>query len=153
MYCLAKMYEEGIGVKVDYTEAFTYYDLAAKHKHFASMVKVGLMCLKGIGCSKNIAQSVLMFSLASEAGNPDAQYELAKLYAVGNGVPQDNQQAYIWSSLALACGKGDSEIAKFRDEISKNLTTTQLNDAQCETSLYFENYQNKREHIIPTTFY
>ena len=41
---------------------------------------------------------------AAEAGNPDAQYELASLYRSGRGVPQDDALAFRWMKAAAEKG-------------------------------------------------
>ena len=41
---------------------------------------------------------------AAEQGHADAQYNLGVMYAYGDGVPEDNIQAYAWISLASAQG-------------------------------------------------
>lgn len=143
-YQLGLMYENGKGVKSSLVDAFDYYEKAAKYKIVNAINKVGKMLLDGRGCVQNISRCVMMFTLAAEMGDPSSQYELAKLYKLGKGVAKDNQQAYIWSSLSIACGNPNFEAQKFRDEISQTLSNDQLKEAQCETSLFFENYKLRK---------
>ena len=57
-----------------------------------------------------------------------AQYYLGVMYSVGEGVPQDFAEAYVWFSVAAA--GGDAEAAKFRDKAAGELTPEKLSQGQ-----------------------
>ena len=61
-------------------------------------------------------------------GNAAAQALLGMMYEEGQGVPQDDVQAYVWLSLAAA--QGNERAGKFRDLLDEMLTPAQLADAQ-----------------------
>lgn len=82
-----------------------------------------------------------MLTRAAEKKHGVAQYHLATLYHTGQGVPLDMQQAYVWSSLAVACGCRMPEAEALRDRLAKELPTVQLKEAQRESSLFFEQWQ------------
>ena len=44
------------------------------------------------------------------------------MYAEGEGVPKDDVQAYVWSSLASAQGYKDAK--KFRERVAKAMART-----------------------------
>lgn len=56
-------------------------------------------------------------------------------------MPQDNQQAYVWSSLAAAGGCRLSEAQQLRDNMARLLNAAQLIEAQREATLFFEQWQ------------
>lgn len=64
----------------------------------------------------------------AEQGKAHDQYNLAALYAMGQGVPQDYIEAYIW--LNRAATQGFKRAAEFRDELAKQMTPWQLAEAQ-----------------------
>jgi TPR repeat protein len=61
-------------------------------------------------------------------GDADAQNFLGFMYADGDGVPEDNVQAYAWWSLAAAQGHENASMAK--DIIRKEMTSTQITEAE-----------------------
>ena len=66
--------------------------------------------------------------LGDDDGLADAQLELAKRLATGDGVPQDYIAAHKWANLA-AIGGGEEAI-KMRDTFAKLMTPDQVADAQ-----------------------
>jgi len=50
------------------------------------------------------------------------------MYAVGRGVPKDEQMAYFW--LLLASAQGDKNAAKIRDLAERDLSPEQRAAAQ-----------------------
>ena len=74
------------------------------------------------------AQAVKWFSRAAEQGHADAQLQLARMYANGEGVPADNVQAYAWANLASVDGLPDA--VTFRDGTAQRLSAAQLAEAQ-----------------------
>ncbi len=46
----------------------------------------------------------------ADAGNADAQFELGKMYYVGNGVPRDYTEARRWYAKAAAQGHAKAQI-------------------------------------------
>ena len=65
---------------------------------------------------------------AAEQGDDRAQYNLGVMYANGNGVPKDVQQAYFWWLLSSA---QDHPVAvKNRELMAERLTPAQRAEAQ-----------------------
>jgi TPR repeat protein len=52
-----------------------------------------------------------------------AQFNLALMYALGQGVPKDTVKAYAW--FAVAAADGDPAAKQNRDFIEKSLTSAQ----------------------------
>ena len=75
---------------------------------------------------------------APENGSPwrpncgirDSQFNLAILYARGNGVKQDLEESYKW--FAVAARDGDTDAAQKRDEVAKALNADQLKSAKAK---------------------
>src|SRR6202012_1823943 len=118
---LGRMYARGEGVPRDDTKAYSYFerlvesyneddpdrpDIAAISNAFVS---VGVYCLNGIPNSEIKAdpeRALEMFQYAAaNFGDPDAQYNLARMYMDGAaGLAPNNMRAARW--LALAAEKG-----------------------------------------------
>ncbi|HSI41027.1 MAG TPA: tetratricopeptide repeat protein [Xanthobacteraceae bacterium] len=117
---LGRMYADGEGVKRDQLKAFDYFsriaDMHADDNPSApqarfvadAFVALGGYYLNGIPNSavrRDVGRARDLFSYAaSYFGDPDAQYQLARLYIDGNGVGRDPRFAARW--LGLAAQKG-----------------------------------------------
>ena len=64
----------------------------------------------------------------AEQGDAAAQYNLGVMYREGQGVPQDDVQAYLWMNLAAA--QGFEQAQKVRDLMARKMTPAQRADAQ-----------------------
>jgi TPR repeat protein len=120
---LGRMYAEGDGVDRDDLKAFDYFtQIANAHADDApdtvqarfvanSFVALGTYYLDGIPDSSiksDPGRAREMFSYAaSYFGDPDAQYNLARMYLDGQGGKKDPRQAARW--LGLAANKGQRE--------------------------------------------
>ncbi len=68
------------------------------------------------------------FRVLAEQGNPVAQFDLGIMYEIGQGVPTDLVQAYMWFSLAAA--QGHVVVGVIRDEVAERMTPAQIAEAQ-----------------------
>jgi TPR repeat protein len=113
---LARMYSEGDGVPHDDLKAFEYYSKVADEGDDESrdspnavfvakaFVALGAYFLDGIPNSYvkiDPARARDLFEHAATLfGDPDAQYDLARMWADGVGGPKDVRQAVRWLNLA-----------------------------------------------------
>jgi TPR repeat protein len=86
------------------------------------------MYFDGRGVPKDAAQAAMLFKRAADHGNVYAQVLLGRMFAEGDGVPQDFVLAYMWNNLAAAQGWGGADFA--RDELAKQMTREQIASAQ-----------------------
>ena len=66
--------------------------------------------------------------MSAEQGDAKAQFNLAVMYANGQGVIQDDVYAHMWWNIAAA--NGNFFAQKNRDEVTKSMTSSQLEEAQ-----------------------
>ena len=64
----------------------------------------------------------------AEQGDGTAQFHLAGMYGLGQGVAQDYVCAYMWYNLAVLNGSVDAVAV--RDELAKVMTDEQIMDAR-----------------------
>lgn len=64
------------------------------------------------------------FQGAAEAGEPESQYMMGRLYSLGDGVPRDFIQAWLWFDRAAR--HGHAEAAAARDGLEHVLNPSQL---------------------------
>lgn len=122
---LGRMYAEGDGVERDDLKAFDYFSqIANAHADDApdtvqarfvanAFVALGNYYLDGIPNSSvdaDVDRARQMFSYAaSYFGDPDAQYNLARMYLDGQAVKKDSRQAARWLGLAANKGQRDAQ--------------------------------------------
>ena len=77
-------------------------------------------------------EAVRWYRLAAEQGDAAAQLNLGNMYAVGQGAPQDDVQAHMWSNLAASRSTGeDRENAVIgRDRVADRMTPEDRSEAQ-----------------------
>jgi len=78
--------------------------------------------------ARDYRAAVAAFEPLAEAGDPDAQYMLGRLYARGNGVIQDFVSAHQWFNLAAANGHRQADAA--RESLAVQMTAEQIAAAQ-----------------------
>lgn len=72
----------------------------------------------------DLAAAFAQFKELAELGQPTAQYNLAVMYARGEGIAMSNTNAHAWASLAAA--SGEASAAALRDRLEPELTPTSL---------------------------
>ncbi len=99
LYNLGTIYAEGRGVTLDMANARTYWRLAAEAGHVRAMHNLALSLIADAGVrAEELAntayqQAVQWLSVAAEAGFPNSQYTLGKMYQYGLSVEQNDEEA------------------------------------------------------------
>ena len=120
LWKLGRMYADGDGVPHDDLKAFEYFSKIADDNEdvgpelpkagvvASAFVALGTYFLDGIGntyVKRDLGRAHEMFhTAASLYGDPNAQYNLARLYLEGTGVAADARQAARWFNLAAEKG-------------------------------------------------
>ncbi len=113
---LGRMYASGDGVPHDDLKAYNYFlqivesydedtaDMRERSVYSSAFVSVGVYALKGIPSAQmapDPERALEMFKFAAmNFGDPNAQYNLARMYLDGDGIKQDGWQAARWLHLA-----------------------------------------------------
>jgi len=122
-YC----YANGQGVAKNYDKAVKWFRKAAEQNYAPAQSNLGYCYDNGRGVAKDYVEAVTWYRKAAESGHTEAQLNLGCCYANGQGVVKDKVEAYAWFSMAA---KADSDAAKSRDLLRKELTPQQFTDAQ-----------------------
>ena len=77
---------------------------------------------------KDLAEALRWARLAAQQGNVRAYLSLAGMYEKGEGIPQDNVQAYMWYDVAQL--RGNESAARYRDKVARRMTQDQKAEAQ-----------------------
>jgi len=78
-YNLAVMYSEGVGVPLDYSEAFKWYQRSARQWHAEAQYALGSAHYIGRGTTKNKIEAYAWWNLAAAQGNKAARLDREKL--------------------------------------------------------------------------
>lgn len=140
LYHLANMSMEGRYLQQSYSKAVSYLQKAVSLNHVKAATKLGQMYIKGSGCEYNPVAAADLFTTAANHGDTEAQFELAKLFKQGIGVPCSCFDAYIWSVLAVSCSDNYVEAKSLRNELVLSLTVAQITKAQYIATDYFNNF-------------
>ena len=125
LWKLGRMYAEGDGVPHDDLKAFEFFSRIADDNTddgpdaqnsgvvasaFTALGTYFLDGIKGTYVRPNPERAYDMFNYAaSYFGDPNAQYNLARLYLDGNGVEADPRQAARWFNLAAEKGHAPAQ--------------------------------------------
>lgn len=111
---LARLYENGTGVKKDDTEARRWTEQAARGGDAKAMHNLALYYFQGVGGAKDPAAAAMWFRQAAEKGVTDSQYNLGRLYEEGYGVDRDTAAAYRWYLIAARSGDVEARASAER---------------------------------------
>lgn len=128
---VGESYAEGKLVAKDLKTAAAWYRRAADQgsisaeRHLAALYRDG-----GKGFPRDMAQAAIWYAKAAEQGDVTAQATLGLLYSIGQGLPQNNVEAYFWLDLAASVpGPSQQQYAANRQMIGSRLTTDELAEA------------------------
>lgn len=69
-----------------------------------------------------------MAAMGSQPVNAEKMFELGMTYATGRDMPADLVSAHKWFNLAAM--KGNSDAVRYRKEISEEMTSSDIAEAQ-----------------------
>ncbi|KAI8885484.1 HCP-like protein [Backusella circina FSU 941] len=102
-YTLGYIFEHGIGVDANATEAAKYYGMAAKLGSADAQTCLGTLYKNGFGVPQNYFIAIKWYNTAINLGSHDAMLEMGKMYHKGLGVTKDIvlSSGYIHSAANL----------------------------------------------------
>lgn len=101
---LGVMYNDGLGVEQNYTEANYWFLRAAERGHAPSQFNLGNAYKNGTGLAADAAMAVRWWRKAAEQGFGPAQFNLGSALLEGSGVARDRSAALDWYKRAAAGG-------------------------------------------------
>jgi TPR repeat protein len=101
-FALGQMYSRGWGVPRDEADAIRWLQMANSVE--SDGPPTDWAPIEGYGVAKDAKQAVYWYKMAADKGHPEAQFNLARLYADGEGVKRDQEQAARWVSASASQG-------------------------------------------------
>lgn len=158
---LALMYDLGEGVPQDKAKALEWFRKAADWCHKAAeqgdvraQFNLALMYAKGIGVPQDQRQAAQWYRKAAEQGHAKAALEMSMRYFNGNGIPENDVQAYAFLLLFEALSNGGEreadDVKKLKDMLAKRLRPEDRRAAQQEAAALWEKMpQQKKSSPAP----
>lgn len=109
-YYLGLMYQQGIGIEVDYERAMQLYALSAQQGMVQAQFNLGLMYDRGEGTAQDYREAYYWYQQAAEEGSADGQYALGTMNFYGQGRPQNYPEAIRWYQESARQGHRDSQF-------------------------------------------
>ncbi|MEM7123557.1 MAG: trypsin-like peptidase domain-containing protein [Pseudomonadota bacterium] len=103
------LYEFGLGVQQDYTQAADWYRRAAEQGDAYAQGNLGYLYDTGLGVPQDYRMAANWYRQAAEQGDSYAQGNLGYLYAYGLGVKLDYEEAMTWFLRSAKQGESFSE--------------------------------------------
>ena len=145
-FVLASMYAKGQGVSQDYQEAIKwYFQLAEKQGTKQRETDFYYDWRKS-----NIPQALKFLTNNAENGIAKAQNNLGMIYAHGQYVPQDEQQAFKWYRLAAEQGSFRSQYNLGEMYAKGQGVPKDLQKASKWFRFYLENCRGVNKYIEPS---
>ncbi len=114
--------------KGDYKTAFKDWKPKAEKGNKFAQYNLGVLYNLGRGVSQDFKLAFKWFSLSAEQGFEAAQRELGVMYYNGVGTIQDYIYAHMW--LNISASNGYELSLENRDLVAKNMTPSQIEEAQ-----------------------
>lgn len=141
-YELGALYLSGAGgvVAMDQTSALKWIQLAANQEHAEAQALLGDIYNSSI--DGDFVKAAKWYRLAARQGVERAQFNLAQMYAVGEGVEKDYVQSYLWISIVSKTDP-DNRLSTMIKTLSELMTEEQITQAKLLASKCVQsNYLN-----------
>lgn len=116
-YSLAVMYEGGIGVDKNITQALTWYKKSAKKGNINAQYNVASLYYKGVGIKKDYEKAAYWYEKAALAGDVSAMHNIGSMFLLGEGVKMNKILAFNY--LLKAAKKSHYKAQKTLDILCK----------------------------------
>lgn len=77
---------------------------------------------------RNYGQALRCWDETARHGNSAAQFNIARMYALGEGVPYNKMEAYKWMTIASRAGR--PEATKALTSIKKSMSPEEIAEAE-----------------------
>lgn len=84
---------------------------------------------------KNYGQALRCWEETARHGNSAAQFNIARMYALGEGVPFNRMEAYKW--MTIASRAGSPEATKALTSIKKNMSPEEIAEGERRIRRYY----------------
>jgi uncharacterized protein len=129
---LGVMYRDGLGTPTDGKRAMQWFQRAAERGVSYAFNAIGGLYLGHPDIPQDYAAALIWFLRGAQLDDADCLYNIAIRYALGQGVEQDDIEAYKWLDLAADISIGDlhSKTVRALQAIGERLMPLQVAQAK-----------------------
>ncbi|MFI8482963.1 tetratricopeptide repeat protein [Pseudomonas sp. NPDC078700] len=127
---VALMYEQGIGVAKDETQAIQWYEKSAQQGNSNAQYNLGVLYENGRGTPVDFAQANQWYRKAAAQGDALAVGNLGMLYMRGDGVKVDKKLGLALLLQSATLDNSPMNNAKKNIAATKGLTPNMITEAQ-----------------------
>ena len=138
------IYDEGQYTERSTAEAQKCFEAAAESGNPDAECRLAAYYENGVNGAPDPQKAAGLYRSAAANGSTEASYRLALMYRDGRGMPVDCMKAYVWSALSISAGNQSPDVQSLCDLMSRKLTLDELNEAQREASVVFEDWNRGR---------
>ena len=106
---LGLMYEGGLGVPQNFTEAANWYRLAAEQGHLNGQFQLGSLYQRGLGVPQNLLEAYRWYRLAALQGLTDAYHVIGTMFLDGSALPKHEIHALAMFYVAGKAADSDRQ--------------------------------------------
>ncbi len=129
-YNLGLMYEQGIGVGKDESQAVAWYRESAAQGNSAAQFNLGVLYENGRGTKVDFAEANKWYRSASVQGDALAIGNLGMLYVRGDGVPQNKVAGVALLLVSATMDQSPGNLARQNITSTRGLTVEMITSAQ-----------------------
>jgi TPR repeat protein len=126
----------------DYSKALDLAMDLAELGHPGGYHLIGVMYEHGLGVPVDMKRAAGWYERAARKGSANGQSALGRLFAIGNGVEQDNVQAYYW--LKMAAPAQNTHAWREFDAVRSRMSSDEINRAD---QLFISDPAPRRSHV------
>ena len=135
-YNLGVLYENGLGVEKNPTQAAKWYIVSAEGNYAPAQYNLAVLYYYGSGVPHSKTSALKWYMKAALQLDELAMYAVGQMYANGDGVSPDLTTAYMWLYLSKKLGHADSPVAL--EAISPLLETGDMEKAMQSAEEWLE---------------
>jgi TPR repeat protein len=143
---LGYLYRNGIGTRIEFDDARSWYEKSAAAGNAAAMNNLGALYDNGSGVPQNYQTALEWYRKAAALGSATAHKNIGEMYEYGHGVPANRSEAVSWYRKAADLKNDDAIKALARlgepgDRATNVIPSTVDPDTALKTGL--EKYRAK----------
>jgi TPR repeat protein len=116
----------------DYAKAFQLFTASAAQGNRVAAFRLAIMYLRGRGTAPDRSKALYNLRKSAGRGYAPAQRLLGRAFELGNGVPVNLVNSYVWYSVASE--QGDTPSENFLSTLKTKMTASQIQQAEAVTA-------------------
>ncbi len=113
-FYLGEIHEGGVGVDINYANAFKWYRSAAQQEHAHAQRRLAYLYSQGLGTDKDESKAFNWYLRSANNGDVLGQLEVGLRYRQGQGTRKNLLKAYKWLTVSASYGDPDALIERAR---------------------------------------